>query len=308
MKVFLLGAAEDWICDRFVHEFQSSNIVNTVNDPRQADVIWIVAGWASNKLMHPAFGNLLLDKPVILTQHHIVPWKFNLNEFLKRDAFINAYHVPCEKTRIQVAEHTNKKIFTIPFWVNQNIWKDLGDRISLRKKYGCNNNDYLIGSFQRDTEGSDLISPKLEKGPDIFCDIVEKIAQHKKNVCVVLGGWRRQYIMSRLDNANIRYVYHELPSQNSLNEMYNILDLYIVSARQEGGPQAIVECALTKTPIISTDVGLASYILAKESIYKSPDDCLSAIPNVEFAYKKVQQYSMPKGFNAFIDMLEEMNG
>ena len=26
----------------------------------------------------------------------------------------------------------------------------------------------LIGSFQRDTEGHDMISPKLVKGPDIF--------------------------------------------------------------------------------------------------------------------------------------------
>ena len=36
--------------------------------------------------------------------------------------------------------------------------------------------------------------------------------------------------------------------------------MYIVSSRLEGGPQAILESALTKTPIISTDVGIASSI------------------------------------------------
>ena len=30
-----------------------------------------------------------------------------------------------------------------------------------------------------------------------------------------------------------------------------MLDMYIVSSRLEGGPQAILESALTKTPIIS---------------------------------------------------------
>ena len=45
-----------------------------------------------------------------------------------------------------------------------------------------------------------------------------------------------------------------------LNKLYNILDLYIVSSRIEGGPQAILESSITKTPILSTDVGVASEI------------------------------------------------
>ena len=53
-----------------------------------------------------------------------------------------------------------------------------------------------------------------------------------------------------------------------LNELYNILDLYIVTSRVEGGPQAILECAVSKTPIVSTDVGVASEILDSKSIFK----------------------------------------
>ena len=55
----------------------------------------------------------------------------------------------------------------------------------------------------------------------------------------------------------------------SLNELYNCLDLYIVSSRVEGGPQALLECGLSKTPVISTDVGLASLILSPDSIVES---------------------------------------
>ena len=51
-------------------------------------------------------------------------------------------------------------------------------------------------------------------------------------------------------------------SFKELNELYNLLNLYVVSSRYEGGPQAIMECALIKTPIISTDVGIASEILS----------------------------------------------
>ena len=52
-----------------------------------------------------------------------------------------------------------------------------------------------------------------------------------------------------------------------VNKLYNILDLYLVTSRVEGGPQAIPECGITKTPIISTNVGVASEILHESSIF-----------------------------------------
>ena len=53
-----------------------------------------------------------------------------------------------------------------------------------------------------------------------------------------------------------------------VNKLYNVLDLYLVTSRVEGGPQAIFECALTKTPILSTKVGVAPEVLHTDSIYE----------------------------------------
>ena len=80
---------------------------------------------------------------------------------------------------------------------------------------------------------------------------------------------------------------------NELNELYNILDLYIVSSRVEGGPQAILECAITKTPVISTDVGIASQILNPKSIY-DPESFSTASPDIEYAYRKSMSYIFQK--------------
>ena len=95
-------------------------------------------------------------------------------------------------------------------------------------------------------------------------------------------------------------------SFQELNELYNLLNLYIVSSRFEGGPQAIMECALSKTPIISTDVGIASEILSNSSIY-SMDNFKEARPDPEVAYRNVQKYVMPKGFDQFNRMFEDIN-
>ena len=78
-----------------------------------------------------------------------------------------------------------------------------------------------------------------------------------------------------------------------------------VASRVEGGPASIMEAGLTKTPFISTDVGLASEILDKNSIFTFPD-YLKARPNTEFTYNKVQNFSIPKGFEAYINMFREI--
>ena len=91
-----------------------------------------------------------------------------------------------------------------------------------------------------------------------------------------------------------------------LNELYNVLDLYVVSSRIEGGPQAIMECAITETPIVSTDVGIASEILNQESIYKSIEQFHKAQPNTEFALQKAKSFIIPKGMESYIKMFEEV--
>ena len=88
-----------------------------------------------------------------------------------------------------------------------------------------------------------------------------------------------------------------------LNELYNLLNLYIVSSRIEGGPQAIVECGLSKTPIISTDVGLAGEILSESSLY-SGVDYLSAKPNIEHAYKNSINLTKENNIKNFFKMFE----
>jgi len=307
MKIFTLAPKENWICDRFAEEWKNyAPHLNTEN-PAGANVIWLLADWCWNHL-HP---QILTTKKVVASVHHITPSKFDDVEkknFMIRDQIIDAYHVPCRKTRDQISGLTSKPIYTFPFWVNQNIWVDKkSEKKDLREKYGLPQDKFLIGSFQRDTEGHDLISPKLEKGPDLFCDAIKRFESKKGkgNVEVVLAGWRRQYVMKRLTEAGIKWHYTELPPLEVINDLYNCLDLYIVSARYEGGPQAIVECASNNTPIISTGVGLAPEILPEESIF-IPGEELSAIASPEKAKMNVYPFLMPHGFKNFETLFKEV--
>ena len=81
-----------------------------------------------------------------------------------------------------------------------------------------------------------------------------------KNLKVLLAGTRRQYIIRKLEENNIPFIYFEMATLH-----YSISFIMFRSLpcniRIEGGPQAILECAITKTPIVSTNVGVAPEIL-----------------------------------------------
>jgi hypothetical protein len=299
-KVFILPPSEDWIVDRFVKEWYEDNADISTKNPAEADVIWLLADWCWNQFPY----QFLQQKKVLTTVHHIVPEKFTAKEkesFAIRDKITNAYHVYNQQTFDFVKNLTDKPIFLLNYWANQKIWKKTGDKISLRKKFQLPENDYLIGSFQRDTEGSDLISPKLEKGPDLLANYIEYKNSFltTRNIHVVLAGWRRQYIIQRLENAKIPFTYFERPNHETINELYQCLDLYPIAARCEGGPQALIECGLLDVPVVSRNIGIASQVLNHRSIN---DELILAIPGTP----DVSKWILPLGYEKYRKLLDEI--
>lgn len=300
MKIYISKAKESWVVDRFREEWYENNPQISTKNILFADLIWILSPWTIRK----STLNIIKNKKVICTVHHIDEENYEQLEkdnFEYLDQYVDIYHTISQKSYDSLKKLTNKKIYNIPFWVDPKKWFYIVEKEELRKKYGFSHNDYLVGSFQRDTEGKDLISPKLIKGPDVFIEIVKKKLISQENLKVVLTGKRRQFIINELKKNNIKFKYFEMIDFDSLNELYNILDLYVVSSRIEGGPQAILECASAKVPIISTNVGIASEILSTKSIYNIGDE-ENAEVDIETQFKNVQKYFIPKGMEEFLEM------
>ncbi len=304
MKIYINSAKENWVVDRFIDEWNKFNFKQSKNFRFGDKIVWLIAPWTWRKIPK----KYLIKNKVVCTIHHIDEDKFKSNEeieFKDRDKFVDYYHVISNKTFDQVIKLTDKPVHKIPFWVNQNLWFEIKNKEQLREKYSVDINSYLVGSFQRDTEGYDLVSPKLSKGPDRFLEIVEYLNTKNENLQIILTGKRRNYILEELSRREINYKYFEMTSFQNLNELYNILDLYIVSSRYEGGPQSILETAMTRTPIISTDVGIASEILDKKSIFNM-NNYKDAIPNTDISYQNAKRYLIPEGFKEFNKLFREI--
>ncbi len=304
MKIFISNLNESWIIDRMKEEFSNFNPKIVTDNIKNSDIIWIIAPWMWKKIPK----RYLKAKTVVCSIHHLEEKDFKgsaLNDFYNRDKYVNYYHTISNKSKEEIRKLTPKKIVSIPFWINENIFFSLEDKSNLRSKYNLPKESLIIGSFQRDTEGKDLKSPKLIKGPDQFVEIVKSFSKKNKNLLVLLAGYRRQYLIKKLEEENIDYKYIELVDFEILNELYNCLDLYIVSSRIEGGPQAILECGITKTPLISTDVGIATEILSSESIFNM-DNFEQAKPNIKVAYDNSIKYSLEDGMKKYQNMFEDI--
>lgn len=303
LKIYLNKVKEDWIIDRLRRDWYFDNKEISTKFKISSNIIWLCAPWVWKTV--PKY--YLKNKKVLCSIYHIDDTKFGnkeLEDFQARDKFVHSYHVISKKTYEQVTKITDKTIYTIPFWIDENIWFKINEKSTLKDKYNLPKNKFLIGSFQRDSEGYNTNLPKLSKGPDQFIEIVKNFSQIN-DVHIVLTGKRRNFVLNSLEALNISYTYLEMVSSSNLNELYNCLDLYIVSSRVEGGPQAILECSLSKTPIISTDVGIASEILHKKSIFDM-SSFMNAQPNIEFAYRNAQKFIKPYGYQDFLKMFNEI--
>lgn len=310
-KCYILPANEAWICDRLVQEFFDGNTDMCVPTPMKSDIVWLFSDWCWSGL---AKARLLDNKKVLTTVHHIVFSKFGKNEaqeFAIRDSYTTAYHVFNQRTYDQVREIQEtlklpkKSIHLLPYWCNDEIWfKTLESKIELRAKYKVPEDAYVCFSAQRDTEGSSITSgeylPKLEKGADKLADFIIAQSAVHPNMHVVLGGWRRQYVIKRLQQAGVPYTYIELPKQEVINDLYNLCDLYPVASRWEGGPQSLIEAALTGTPVVSTPVGIANDVLTHSAVSDNLLQCIPEVPRIPDSWR------IPFAFKPYRELLESM--
>ena len=309
MNIFCHIPRESWVVDRMGIEFKNNSLHNVNFDKieNNTNVIWLLASWCWNQIPF----NILKSKIVVCTIHHEVKEKFDnkrRNNFLLRDKIVDHYLTYTEETKSLIESLSGKPVTIIPHWVNTKIWQNI-DKDYCKNELRLPINKFIVGSFQRDTEGHDLISPKLEKGPDVFVDKVLDICRFK-DVHVLLGGWRRQYVIKKLNEYNIPFTYIELANNETINKMYNALDLYLVSSRCEGGPQAIFEASYLKTPILCTKTGQYK-ILSNKVIYDfnekiSNEKLEMAISSCKENYNKIESFLDYKHIKTYDRYFEEI--
>ncbi|MEM6884726.1 MAG: glycosyltransferase [Verrucomicrobiota bacterium] len=183
--------------------------------------------------------------------------------------------------------------FLVPSVVDTERFKPAKDRREKKeafcRQHGIDLNAYLIGNFHRDSSAENLKIPKRQKGADGFLEILDHLVRRGNPVHVVLVGPRRHYLRKHLTARNVPFTYVgdviegddrdlNTVSHDVVRDLMYALDLYLVTSRWEGAPNAVLETAATRTPVLSSRVGQAPDILTRRQIY---NDLIEALQLIE---------------------------
>jgi glycosyltransferase involved in cell wall biosynthesis len=152
------------------------------------------------------------------------------------------------------------KVHLIPIGINLRYFTMKNEERcrEVRTKYGIPTSAVVVGSFQKDGNGwGEGLLPKLIKGPDIFVAVLDQLRKRRHDLHILLTGPARGYVKQRLSELGIPFTHLYFSDYAQVGELYQALDLYLVTSRQEGGPKAILESMASGIPLITTRVGQA---------------------------------------------------
>jgi glycosyltransferase involved in cell wall biosynthesis len=252
----------------------------------------------------------LRGKQVICTAENSPFYYVTEPEFLRARAQVTQWIARSREAMRQFATlgiESKYAAYTFDPAVFHPLPKDHHALTALMEKWKIPRDKYLIANFHRDTEGADQRQPKLQKGPDLFLEIVTRIHAEHPDVHVLLAGPRRFWLRRELTQRGVPFTFvgedtgtrddlsvNTLP-RTTLNLLYNRSHLHVVSSRWEGGPQSILESAATRCKIISTRVGLAADVLEPECLFEN------AVEACELAAEDIRHGTLERSAGVQLD-------
>lgn len=214
-------------------------------------------------------------------------------EYHKARKLVNLW-VVANKVQLEILLNDGMNAAWQPFYVDETIFKvtslnreDICQRLKI--DYSLVKDKVLIGNFQRDTLGADLVTPKQQKDPERLLRIVSRV-NRDRDWLLVLAGPRRHYVVAECERMGIPFLYvggkprdgvddiaSNLMPDSSMALLNNLIDCSLTTSQWEGGPKAILEAAYSHTYALSTPVGNAPELLHPECIFESDDEAIARL-------------------------------
>ena len=198
---------------------------------------------------------------IVVTWFHVEEGDPRIHRLAEVQEQADLWHTSCSITERLLVDHgvPMDRIRRIPLGVDTRVFspvEDQAEKIRIRQMLGIPLDAKVIGSFQKDGVGwGEGLEPKMVKGPDILCDVLEEVAQDEP-IFVLLTGPSRGYVRKRLEKAGIPHLHRNIPNPDLLIPYYRALDLYLITSRAEGGPKPLLEAMACGIPVVTTPVGM----------------------------------------------------
>lgn len=126
-----------------------------------------------------------------------------------------------------------------------------------RKVFKISSDSKVIGFIGKASSNSNQ-----RKGIDTFTECIKLINKSITNLVAFIVGQGWEELIIDLKKSGVKVIHKDyLPTAKSLRNFYESLDLYLITARIEGGPVPLLESMACARPVIATRVGIAEEII-----------------------------------------------
>jgi glycosyltransferase involved in cell wall biosynthesis len=269
-RLFVVGDNAGWALDeeRGALEEVARRLGVRVANPR-----W--ATWIANQAVFYCSQYLLGSSDWISTTHRVGLSYFHgrpgtgVVEFDRAFEGLRQHHERLTRVRVSHREMRDvvvgsgidpRKVHLIPIGINlaHFTMQTAASRRAARQWLGIPDGRIVIGSFQKDGVGwGDGLEPKLIKGPEALLHTIELLRSRVPDLFVLLSGPARGFVKAGLDRLKVPYRHVFVSDYREVGRLFQALDVYLVTSRQEGGPKAVLESMASGVPLVTTRVGQA---------------------------------------------------
>lgn len=266
-KLYIVGDNADWAIDE---EVKALNKLGEVLGYKTKVIkkMW----WNSPQIVHYASQFSLLDEKIYKSSNRISIDYFHgkpkdgdsyrkcfemISKYKDRIFRIRVSHKSMKEALVVTGIDSNK-VVVIPIGQEVDLFPIQTEESKKRSRedLGIDLNATVVGSFQKDGVGwGDGNEPKFIKGPDIFLKVIEKLKADVPNLFVLLSGPSRGFVKTGLDKIGVPYKHVYLDEYRGISGLYDALDLYLITSREEGGPKTCLESMSKGIPLVTTEVG-----------------------------------------------------
>ena len=82
-------------------------------------------------------------------------------------------------------------------------------------------------------------------------------------IYALLTGPARGYVKNELKKNNIPFHHSFVQNLDELVPLYQALDIYLITSREEGGPLGLIESMSCGIPVVTTRVGMSEDVINK---------------------------------------------
>jgi len=195
-----------------------------------------------------------LPRPIIIsTIHHIVE-AAHVYDCLRCDAVLTV----CEKYRQEVADLgiPEERIGSMRNGVDTDFFAPLPRDVA-KQSFGVPNNTFVLGFAGKATSDHDG-----RKGIDRFIGLIEKLDATTTSPLMVITtgpGWEERFTKRQFRNIETKHL--GFIDKARLPSFYNALDVYLTTAKVEGGPVPVLEAMSCGTCVVATPVGVVPEVI-----------------------------------------------